>query len=360
MFLLTRAEMPGLMEWSRLYANLPDEPRVQAAEDSDNAGWLLVQSIGYCTRVERGGFIPHTQVPRFGGPRLKQRVAALVREKIWIEVEGGYELDPEIWSEERNLSDQAERKRKADRERVAAKRAAARAGQNGSQMSRDSRATESATSRATNLGITSGADPELGPNNVNPGVNPDGYLPVLCNPQTAVQDADLRSVDNPPEMSRDSRTHRRGEKRRPSPLPPTVSTPLWPAAVANATPEEEGEKPDQHEQTDPGDVDALIADVLAIRPAWSARSLRRILTDPDIARRPWPAVRAAALAVARDPDSKQPGRLAHDGPWWESPPTATPPRPTWCGACDEQTRLTRGDAPRRCPACHPLTTEKAS
>jgi hypothetical protein len=358
MFLLTRAETPGLMEWSRLYANLPDEPRVQAAEDSDSAGWLLVQSMGYCTRVERGGFIPHTQVPLFGGPRLKQRVAALVREKIWIEVEGGYELDPEIWSEERNLSDQAERKRKADRERIAAKREAERAGQNGSRVSRDCRATDSATSRATNLGITSGDDPELGQNNVNE----VGYPPVLDLPQTITRDADLHVVDNQGEMSRDSRAHRRVDKSKPPPTPQGVSTPLWPAAVANATPEEEGEEPNRHEETNPGDVDALIADVLAIRPAWSARSLRRILTDPDITRRPWPSVRSAALAVARDPNSKQPGRLAHDGPWWERPPAATtaPARPPWCGDCDEQTRLVDPDSPHRCPACHPLNTEKAS
>jgi hypothetical protein len=146
MFLRTRAETPGLMEWGKLYASLPDEPRVQAVEDKDGAGWLIIQSIGYLTRVESDGFIPHTQVPRFGGPRLKQRVAALVRERIYIEVDGGYEIDPALWNEERNLSDQAERKKKADRDRIAAKRAAA---QNGSGLSRDSRATDRATQGAT-------------------------------------------------------------------------------------------------------------------------------------------------------------------------------------------------------------------
>lgn len=29
-------------------------------------------------------------------------------------------------------------------------------------------------------------------------------------------------------------------------------------------------------------------------------------------------------------------------------------RPDWCGHCDDQTRLTLDDTPRRCPACHPL------
>jgi hypothetical protein len=139
------------MEWSRLYASLPDNPRVQAAEDNGGAGWLLMQSFCYCTSAESGGFIPNTQVPRFGGPRLRQRVLALAREGLWTAAEGGYLLDPEIWSEERNLSDSAEKKKQADRERIAAKRAAAKAGQDGKpgDVSRDSSATSRTTRPAT-------------------------------------------------------------------------------------------------------------------------------------------------------------------------------------------------------------------
>lgn len=144
------------MEWGRLYANLPDDPRVQAAEDNGGAGWLLIDSMCYCTGAETGGFIPHTQVERFGGGvRKKQKIAALVREKLWVPVDGGYLLNPDIWTEERNLGDSAEKKRKADRERVAAKREAernARVAANGHggvsrDMSRDSRATDGATCR---------------------------------------------------------------------------------------------------------------------------------------------------------------------------------------------------------------------
>lgn len=137
------------MEWSKLFASLPDNPRVQAAEDDGAAGWLLIQSFCYCTSAESGTFIPKTQVPRFGGQRLRQRVAALVREGLWIAVPDGYLLDPEIWNEDRNLSDSAERKKQADRERIAAKRAAAKAPQNGHvshDMSRDSRTGRDATS----------------------------------------------------------------------------------------------------------------------------------------------------------------------------------------------------------------------
>jgi hypothetical protein len=35
-------------------------------------------------------------------------------------------------------------------------------------------------------------------------------------------------------------------------------------------------------------------------------------------------------------------------------------RPPWCGRCDEQTRMTGDDAPRRCLACHPLAPVPAA
>ena len=60
----------------------------------------------------------------------------------------GYLLDPEIWNEDRNLNDSAEKKRKADRDRIAAKRAASKAAQNGHvsrDMSRDNRTEQDAT-----------------------------------------------------------------------------------------------------------------------------------------------------------------------------------------------------------------------
>ena len=101
------------MEWGRLFANLPDDPRVQKVEDYDGAGWLIVQSMCYLTRSESDGFIPHTQVPRFGGAKLKQRVAALVRERIYQPIDGGYRFDPDLWNEGRNLSDSAEKKKEA-------------------------------------------------------------------------------------------------------------------------------------------------------------------------------------------------------------------------------------------------------
>jgi hypothetical protein len=64
------------------------------------------------------------------------------------------------------------------------------------------------------------------------------------------------------------------------------------------------------------DVTALAAEVREIRPGWEPESIHSVLTD-QAAVRPWPLVRAAMLAVARDPESRYPGRLACNGPWWE-------------------------------------------
>lgn len=120
------------MEWGRLYANLINEPRVQAAEDDGRAFGLLIESMCYCTSAESEGFIPDTQVRRFLCSS-RPGVTALAREELWIrdDERRGYVLDPRIWSEERNLSDSAEKKREADRKRIAEKRAAAKAAQNG-------------------------------------------------------------------------------------------------------------------------------------------------------------------------------------------------------------------------------------
>jgi len=89
-----------------------------------------------------------------------------------------------------------------------------------------------------------------------------------------------------------------------SPLPPA---PLRPAAVADAQPEEE-----EDQDFVPG-LDALVSEVRAIRPEWSSRSIRRALAHPDATERGCDRTRQAMLAAAADPESNQPGRLAHGG-----------------------------------------------
>jgi hypothetical protein len=109
-------------------------------------------------------------------------------------------------------------------------------------------------------------------------------------------------------------------------------------------------------------IAALVADLRAIRPDWATASIERALGHPAVLDRPWPLVAAAAVDVARRPDTEQPGRLAQDGPWWRQLAVARRARPPWCGTCDERTRMRGldGETPARCPACHPMTRKAAS
>lgn len=91
--------------------------------------------------------------------------------------------------------------------------------------------------------------------------------------------------------------------------------PLWPFAVAE-------DRAEEGDQAGGQTRDQLVATVRRIRADWSTKSIERALDHDAVTERPWGLVCAAMLAVARDPASKQPGRLAHDGPWW----TATPAR----------------------------------
>ena len=146
----------------------------------------------------------------------------------------------------------------------------------------------------------------------------------------------------------------------PFPLTPSpgagAGEPETAAGSPAQVPEEEG---DQDPGQDPAD---LIAELRSIRPDWSTDSIRRALSAQAVRERPWPLVCVAAVAMARDQNSKQPGRLEHDGPWWHiAVEPARDPPPPWCGKCDERTRLLERDdgAPARCPDCHPLTREEA-
>jgi hypothetical protein len=116
------------MEWGKLYAGLANDMHVQAAEDDGGAFGLLTESMCYLTSAESEGFIPDSQVRRFLCHR-PARVTALVREELWLRADGrpGYLINPRIWTEERNLADSAEKKREADRKRMAEKRAMERA-----------------------------------------------------------------------------------------------------------------------------------------------------------------------------------------------------------------------------------------
>lgn len=304
------------MEWCKLYANLYHQPEVQAAEDAvDGAGWLLGCAIMYCTETETGGFVPDTQIRRFGLANLDAKVKVLAAEGCWLREDRGYRLNPDLWSEERNLSDSAERKKEADRLRMRAKRARERDGQAG-QESRDRRATGRATVSRDSSG-------------------------------------DSRTVEERrEEQNRTPPTPPRRKRPTPPPGPPLLNLAVSPGG---------GDKPGGQDNQSHA-LDDLVAEVQQKhRPDWPAEKIRRALRAVE--GRPWTLVQAAMLAVAADPASDKPWRVTQDGPWWQPPPdqrrgvSSPAPRPGHCGQCDPLTRLTLDDQPRRCPACHPLRDE---
>ncbi len=77
------------------------------------------------------------------------------------------------------------------------------------------------------------------------------------------------------------------------------------------------------------DVDGLASRCQALRAGigrstarWSASCLS-VAAQAAVRGRGWPAelVESALLAVAADPDSRSPIRVAEAGPWWDTPPT---------------------------------------
>jgi hypothetical protein len=297
------------MEWGRLYANLPDDPRVQRAEADGGAGWLLIESMCYCTSAETGGFIPHTQIERFGGgASKKKKIAALVRERLWLPVGDGYTLNPDLWTEERNLSDSAEKKREADRKRIAAKRAAEKAAQNGhlpdADMSRDSRAT----CRATH----------------------DTSMDATCR-------SDSRSIE---------------KRREETSTAEAVSHPT--VTGARRTDDDDGDELASAVITAVLDRTGTLIEVPEAR-AVAAKVLARAAESGVAVHHP---PRYVAAAVAQEPDLYE-SLLLDDPPLLGeilSGQAPLPPlRAVTCGSCDPRTRM-REDGegrPYRCPECHP-------
>jgi hypothetical protein len=57
-----------------------------------------------------------------------------------------------------------------------------------------------------------------------------------------------------------------------------------------------------------------------IRPDWHLAAIQAALSQ--VADRPFADVALAAVLVARDPQTRFPGRLLTDGPWWPTPAPA--------------------------------------
>lgn len=88
---------------------------------------------------------------------------------------------------------------------------------------------------------------------------------------------------------------------------------------------------------------ALALDVHAARPQWDTRGILTAIAR--VADRPLAAVRAAALAAARDPRCKTPAVIALEGDHWHTP-DPTPARPAQCPTHDlaQPCRSCRADA----------------
>lgn len=106
------------MEWCKLYSRYPDDPAVQRVGEA--AEVLFLRSLAYCAREESDGFVPDTQLSRFGLTRVAARATALAREGLWEPANGGWQVVR--WRDLQPTTERVKRKRQADRERVAAKR----------------------------------------------------------------------------------------------------------------------------------------------------------------------------------------------------------------------------------------------
>lgn len=76
---------------------------------------------------------------------------------------------------------------------------------------------------------------------------------------------------------------------------------------------------DRTPQPEPGPqdpVDALVVEIRAIRPEWTAGGIRSVLAEPRVQERSFEIAAEALRIVAADSRSTSPGRLRADGPWW--------------------------------------------
>lgn len=109
-------KMPG--PYVPLDVNYDSDPAIIAA--GEDAEVLFVRSLSYSKRSYSDGFVPDFQLPRFGLKRIGERVAALVREGVWLPVDGGFQI--RSWARWNETSVEMEQKRQRNKERQQAKR----------------------------------------------------------------------------------------------------------------------------------------------------------------------------------------------------------------------------------------------
>ncbi|WP_043644131.1 hypothetical protein [Nocardioides alkalitolerans] len=140
------------MDWVKLPTNYYLDPAIIAA--GDEAEMLFVRAFAYAGDHETDGMIPAAAIIRLTPHNPAERVAALLREGLWVEVENGYRI-ARWWDDLQETAASLEGKRAAERDRQRAyrerkKQASAAAPGDGPRAAGASRRT----SRVTNAAVT--------------------------------------------------------------------------------------------------------------------------------------------------------------------------------------------------------------
>jgi hypothetical protein len=142
---------------------------------------------------------------------------------------------------------------------------------------------------------------------------------------------------------------------------PSLNRPL---TVQERAPAPEADRRDPAEELDDAAWrDALVAELLWLRPDWRETTIGYALRPPFVARHTRAEIRQAFVAVARDPAAQSPGAAAHDSPVWRARLDLPPYRP-WCRCCDmpssRQVRSAKTGEVGPCPTCHPAAQNAAT
>jgi uncharacterized protein YdaU (DUF1376 family) len=256
---------------------LPEHRKIVAV--GGDAAWLYICGIAYCSRNLTDGLIPKGVVPRLSDRKQPAKlVAKLTRARLWHDAGHDCKRCPQPDEDEYVVHDYLVHQRSAEHiEAIKEKRAkAGRAG--GSKKAANARAAATDAETSDRGQQTPSNLLEAGYDGVVANTTPEAVTEEVL--RTSQADA-----DTPP----------------PNPL-------LGAGPSATAEPQTgEGEEIPEFE---------LIRQVRELRPDWTTASITRALSSPAVLERPAALRGPALLAVARDRQSQQPGRLAHNGPWW--------------------------------------------
>lgn len=110
------------MDWVKLSSNYYNDPAVMRAGEA--AEVLFTRALAYCGDQETDGFVPAEVLLRLTPIKAPSRAAALVREGLWVVVDGGWRFT--AWEKHQITSEQIEQTRAGNRQRQAKRRTAQR------------------------------------------------------------------------------------------------------------------------------------------------------------------------------------------------------------------------------------------